>query len=118
MTVPRYWPELINWALSRAYHEVPGGHVRIYRRAQLRERLGAAGFRWIGSHHAHALHTPYWWLRCLVGLDREDQRLVAAYHRFLVWDIMKQPRSTRVTERILQPILGKSLVVYFELPGE
>lgn len=31
VTVPRYWPEKVCWALSDAYHEVEGGHVRIYR---------------------------------------------------------------------------------------
>ena len=34
MTVPRYGPELVNWALSDEYHAVQGGHIRIYRRRQ------------------------------------------------------------------------------------
>ena len=29
VTVPAFVPERICWALSREYHEVPGGHVRI-----------------------------------------------------------------------------------------
>jgi SAM-dependent methyltransferase len=117
VTVPRYWPEVVNWALSHEYHEVEGGHVRIYRRSQLCERLGSVGLRSVGSHHAHALHAPYWWLRCLVGVSRADHPLVAAYHRLLVWDIVKAPRVTRTAERILGPVLGKSLVVYFERAG-
>jgi SAM-dependent methyltransferase len=114
VTVPRYWPELVNWALSREYHEVEGGHVRIYRRSQLHLRLGSVGFLPVGSHHAHALHSPYWWLRCLVGVSRADHPLVAAYHRVLVWDIVKAPKITRLTDHVLCPVLGKSLVVYFE----
>ena len=43
VTVPRWWPELLNWALSDDYHTTPGGHVRIYRRGVLVERLGRAG---------------------------------------------------------------------------
>ena len=39
-----------------------------------------------------------------------------AYHRLLVWDIMKQPRATRVAERVLDPVIGKSLVLYFRKP--
>ena len=31
VTVPRCGPEAVNWALSDEYHDVPGGHVRIYR---------------------------------------------------------------------------------------
>jgi SAM-dependent methyltransferase len=117
VTVPRYWPEVVNWALSREYHEVEGGHVRIYRRSQLRARLAGAGLQAVGSHHAHALHTPYWWLRCLVGVKRDDQPIVAAYHRLLVWDIVKRPRTTRLAERLLRPLIGKSLVVYFVRPA-
>ena len=30
VTVPRWLPEKVCWALSDAYHEVEGGHVRIY----------------------------------------------------------------------------------------
>ena len=41
ITVPRCRPEFVNWALSDEYHNVPGGHVRIYRRSQLVERLRA-----------------------------------------------------------------------------
>lgn len=112
LSVPRAWPEAVSWLLSRQYHENEGGHVRIYRRSQLRRRLAAAGFRVVGSHHAHALHSPYWWLRCLVGVERDRQPLVDAYHRLLVYDIVHRPRSLRVIERALDPVLGKSLVLY------
>ena len=116
VTVPRLGPEAVNWALSDEYHNVPGGHVRIYRRSTLESRLRRVGLRLVGRHHAHALHSPYWWLRCLVGPRRDDHPLVRAYHRLLVWDITSAPRLTRVTERLLNPVLGKSLVVYLEKP--
>lgn len=112
LSVPRAGPEALNWALSAAYHEVEGGHVRIYRRGQLRRRAVAAGLRPLSSHHAHALHTPYWWLRCLVGVARDDHWLVAAYHRLLVYDIVRKPRALRLVERALDPFLGKSFVLY------
>jgi SAM-dependent methyltransferase len=114
VTVPRWGPELVNWALSDAYHGVEGGHIRIYRRSALAGRLDAAGLRVVGAHHAHALHTPYWWLRCAVGVDRDDHPLVRAYHRLLVWDITAASPVTRVPERMLNPLLGKSLVLYAE----
>lgn len=114
VTVPRFGPEAVNWALSSEYHTVPGGHIRIYRRGQLVERLGAAGLRVVGSHHAHALHTPYWWLRCLVGTSNEGHPMVRAYHRLLVFDIVRRPAVTRVPERWLNPVMGKSLVLYTE----
>jgi SAM-dependent methyltransferase len=116
VTVPRYGPELVNWALSDEYHNIPGGHVRIYRRSELLGRLENAGLRPIGSHHAHSLHSPYWWLRCAVGPKRETNPLVNAYHRMLVWDITKAPWLTRTADRVLNPVLGKSFVVYARKP--
>jgi SAM-dependent methyltransferase len=117
VTVPRYGPELVNWALSDEYHNVPGGHVRIYRRSELVGRLKRAGLRPLGSHHAHSLHSPYWWLRCAVGPKRDDHVFVKAYHRMLVWDITRSPWVTRTADRVLNPVLGKSLVVYARKPA-
>jgi SAM-dependent methyltransferase len=118
VTVPRWWPERVCWALSDAYHEVEGGHVRIYRKRQLLDRLRAAELVPVGTHHAHALHSPYWWLKCLFGTDNERAALPRLYHRFLVYDIMRRPRWTRATERALNPLAGKSLVVYLRKPPE
>lgn len=117
VTVPRWWPERICWALSDAYHEVEGGHVRIYRGDELLERLTAAGLVPTGRHHAHALHSPYWWLKCLFGPDNDRVLPVRLYHQLLVHDIMRGPWWTRRTEQALNPVLGKSLVLYLVKPG-
>jgi SAM-dependent methyltransferase len=116
VTVPRYGPERICWALSDAYHANEGGHVRIYRADIVRTRLAAAGLTPGPSHHAHALHSPFWWLKCAVGVDR-DHPAVRAYHRLLVWDLTERPWPTRAAERLLDPVLGKSLVVYADKPA-
>ncbi len=116
VTVPRWYPELVCWALSDDYHQNPGGHVRIYRQGVLVRRLSAAGLQVYGCHFAHALHTPYWWLRCAVGVRDDGHRLVRAAHRLLVWDITAASPVTRVPERLLNPILGKSLVLYARKP--
>ena len=119
ITVPAWFPERLNWFLSDQYHapHVPGGHVRIYREWELRDRMRAAGFRPRGAHHAHALHSPYWWLRCIVGPANDAHFAVKAYRRFLEWDIVNTPRPTRIAERLLNPMLGKSLVVYARKEG-
>jgi SAM-dependent methyltransferase len=116
VTVPRCGPEVINWALSDEYHDTPGGHVRIYRRSTLERRLGAAGLEPTGYHHAHGLHSPYWWLRCLVGPSNDTHPAVEAYHKVLVWDIVKAPFLTRTADRVLSPVIGKSLVLYLIKP--
>ena len=115
VTVPAWLPERICWGLSREYHEVPGGHVRIYTRLELEAKLRRAGFEIGGHHHAHGLHSPYWWLKCMVGVGNDDHPAAKAYHRMLVWDIMKQPAATRLAEQALNPLIGKSVVVYAAL---
>lgn len=118
-TVPAWFPETINWKLSDEYHapKSPGGHVRIYARTELRAKLEAAGLHVDGGHRAHALHSPYWWLKCAVGPSNNDHPAVARYRKFLEWEIVNQPRSTKVVERVLSPVLGKSAVFYASKNG-
>jgi SAM-dependent methyltransferase len=118
VTIPSWFPEKLCWLLSDEYHapKAAGGHVRVYTEGELRAKLRAAGLEPGGSHQAHALHAPYWWLKCAVGPSNDDFPLVRLYNRFLVWDIERRPFVTRVTEQLLNPVLGKSLVVYATRP--
>ena len=119
VSVPRRWPERICWWLSEEYHLVPGGHVRIFDAGELRNQIEARGFSRYYRHWAHGLHSPYWWLQCLFWETRESNWLIRQYHRLLVWDLMEKPAFTRVLERALDPLLGKSIVMYFrkEVPA-
>jgi SAM-dependent methyltransferase len=112
LSVPRTFPEALNWLLSTEYHNNPGGHVRIYRRRELLRRLSSAGLVHVHHEYRHGLHSPYWWLRCALGVNRPERRLVAAYHRLLVWEIVAKPPSLRFLAKLLDPMIGKSLVVY------
>jgi hypothetical protein len=114
--VPRWGPEALCWALSSQYRKTPGGHVRIYRRRQLRAKLAAHGFTVVGRHFAHGLHSPYWWLKCVVGLEEGRKGLVGLYHQILMWDMIKKPPVTRRLERVLNPLIGKSEVFYAYKP--
>ena len=117
-SVPRAWCERICWRLSRDYHQTPGGHLRVFRSRDLSATIEASGFAAYAEHGAHALHTIYWWLQCLFWETRERNWLVRQYHRLLVWDMMKQPAVTRAVERVLNPVLGKSVVMYFRKAQE
>ena len=117
VTVPAWLPERVCWALSREYHEVPGGHVRIFTRPELELKLRRAGLVVTGGHHAHGLHSPYWWLKCAVGVGNDGHPAVRGYHKMLVWDIMRRPALTRYAEAALNPLIGKSLVLYAAKAG-
>lgn len=121
VSVPREGPERVCWLLSEAYHQVEGGHVRVFDRDELREAVEAQGFRHLGGHFAHALHVPYWWLKCLWwdrADDPDEQPLpLRTYERFLEWDVLNDPRPVRALEGALDPLLGKSVVLYFEANG-
>ena len=121
VTVPAWLAEQLCWKLSDEYHApfVEGGHVRIYTENELRRKMRAAGLKPGDAHHAHALHSPYWWLRCAIDpQDSDDHPLVKAYHRLLVWDITDRPLATRLTEALLNPVIGKSLIVYASKPAD
>ena len=129
ITVPRWLPEVINWKLSDEYHNAEGGHIRIYTDHELIDKVTKGGLMndgtsgeamvYEGKDHAHGLHSPYWWLKCAVGVENNEHPLVKAYHQVLVWDIMKTKgwsTLTRGAEKVLNPVIGKSMVLYFRKP--
>ena len=117
VTVPRCVPEAINWALSDEYHDTPGGHVRIYRRSTLERRLGSTG---LGADRVTTTRTASTRRTggCAASWGRPTTRIpaVEAYHKVLVWDIVKAPFVTRTADRVLSPLIGKSLVIYLTKP--
>lgn len=114
VTVPRFLPEKICWLLSRAYHSEPGGHIRIFRKRELLSLFEDAGARCLSVRYRHGLHAPYWWLKCLVGHKNDRFPLVRAYRRFLEWDIVRHPPLTTRLDRLLNPLLGKSMILYLQ----
>jgi len=113
VSVPRAWPEEICWKLSKPYRQVEGGHIRIFNATQLRHDVEDFGWSRYARHWAHALHSPFWWLKCWKW-GEDDGLLVRWYHKLLVWDLMKRPWLTRALEWMLNPVMGKSVVMYFE----
>lgn len=139
ISVPRFFAEWVCWVLSdeEDFPSDSGGHIRIFRRRELRRRFERRGFELETAYSVHGLHTPYWWLKALLGnLDRpptvvdKDETpewwprtltgrgeyshpLLELCHRFLVWHIMRRPTPTRWLESALNPWLGKSLVMHF-----
>lgn len=113
VSVPKFFPEWICWKLSIDYQNTPGGHVRIFKFKELKKDIADYGLNFSQRHWAHALHSPYWWLQCLFWNSKENSKIINLYHEFLVWDMMKKPFLTRCLEYIFQPLIGKSVVLYF-----
>ena len=113
VSVPKFFPEWICWKLSIDYQNTPGGHVRIFKFKELKKDIADYGLHFSQRHWAHALHSPYWWLQCLFWNSKENSKIINLYHEFLVWDMMKKPFLTKCLEYIFQPLIGKSVVLYF-----
>ena len=114
VTIPRAWPEKICWKLSKEYHQVEGGHIRIFNSQHLRQEIEDLDFMYYKRHWAHALHSPYWWMKCLWWKTQNDSQLIKLYHRLLVWDLMDKPWLTQTLEKLLNPLVGKSVAMYFK----
>ena len=113
VSVPKFFPEWICWKLSIDYQNTPGGHVRIFKFKELKKDIADYGLNFSQRPWAHALHSPYWWLQCLFWNSKENSKIINLYHEFLVWDMMKKPFLTKCLEYIFQPLIGKSVVLYF-----
>lgn len=116
ISVPRYWPEKICWLLSEEYYNVEGGHIRIFNSQALKNDIKNLSYIFQNHHWAHALHVPYWWLRCAFWSKGDNFLLTRWYHKLLVWDLLKRPLLTRMLDRVLNPVMGKSIVMYFVKP--
>jgi SAM-dependent methyltransferase len=113
VTIPTLTSENLYLRTGDDYFESLGGHIRIFRPRELSHGLAQAGLATIGVGFAHALHTPYWVLRSLVGLPKaEENRLVKAYRLFLIR--AAGSRAMAWLEGLLNYCFPKSLILYAE----
>ena len=95
VSVPRWFPEIVNWKLSEDYHNIPGGHIRIYSDKELIGKLANAGLEFQGSLRPRPA------LAVLVDQVRRGRDATTTTRsprpttKLLVWEIMKQPRALR-----------------------
>ena len=114
VSVPRYFSERVCWMISSDYSSDEGGHIRIYKKKKLQKMLTSQGMNCWKVNYKHALHAPYWWIKCLVGIKNEENIFVRMYHKFLVWDLFSKPKTVRMLEAVLNPLIGKSIVFYLK----
>jgi SAM-dependent methyltransferase len=110
ITVPTTMTERIYKKLSDEYFRTPGGHIRIVNPKEMAACMEENRLRVYAVSFAHAFHTPYWMLRCLVGLHDEKARIPAAYRKFLHLSLFSRP--LRIIEKVLNYFFPKSIVLY------
>lgn len=101
------------WAYRFAsddYFNSPGGHVRIFTPRRLRRLLASQGLQVQELSLAHAFHSLYWWVRCVVGLHHEGH-FVIRHSKKILTHVLFSPQLTR-TERLFDYLWPKSLVLY------
>ena len=113
-SVPASWPEKICWNLSKDYQNQPGGHLRIFDQKKLVSEIQEEGFLFLSSERFHAIHSPYWWLRCFFWNSQDSNFIVKLYKKVLERHILKKPLFIDMIDKLLNPILGKSFSMYFE----
>ena len=110
LTIPTAITEHVYLRLTHEYFESPGGHIRIFRPRELARAMSRAGLRVTGVTFAHSLHSPYWALRCLLGLNDETPSPTRAYRKFLIQ--ATHSRLWQRVEEVLDWVFPKSLVLY------
>ena len=113
-SVPSFLPEKICWMLSKEYQNMPGGHVRIFKKSNILKVMQDHNFSFIQSEKYHAFHSAYWWLRCIFWKTQENNFLVKVYKKILERHILKNTPIMDVIEKLLNPIFGKSISFYFK----
>ncbi len=111
VTVPTTFSEAIYGLIEPFYFENPGGHVRIFTPWEMEAKLKRTGFKIYAVRHSHGFHTPYWLLRCIFGLERDDHPVTKRYHKFLDM-AMLSPLMTAIEKKVVNYICPKSIIFY------
>ena len=112
-SVPAEFPEKICWFLSKDYQNQPGGHLRIFNKRNLINEITANNFIYDTSERFHSIHSAYWWLRCLFWKTQDSNLIIKVYKRILERHILKKTIFLDRLDKLLNPILGKSIAFYF-----
>ena len=113
-SVPSEFPEKICWSLSKDYQNQPGGHLRIFKKRKLIKEICDENFSFLYSERFHSIHSPYWWLRCLFWNTQDSNIFIKTYKKILETHILKKPLWIDLIDKFFNPILGKSIALYFE----
>lgn len=112
VSVPTRLTESVYWRISRQYSRNPGGHVRIFKARDIIQLLRDHDLQIFNIRHKHSLHSIYWLLRCMFGVNNEDAFVPRMYHSLLVWDLKTKTRPVRLLDDLCNHLFPKSIVIY------
>lgn len=118
ISCPHHRAERFLWWLSWDYWHSPGGHIRIYRKGQLRKKLAETGFTVGPSRGRHAYQSIYWSLRCLFGKDNPSFVVTRSFWRFIDWNLRARNPVFEGIEALLDRVIPKDYVLYGWRPAE
>ena len=110
ITVPTRLTEHVYDLLSKEYFQTPGGHVRKVIPHVLARYMEENDLRVYAVGFAHAFHFPYWMLRCIFGLHRENARVPLVYKKILYYCLFSRP--LRLLENLCNYFFPKSIIIY------
>ncbi len=112
VSVPAFFPERLCWMITDQYCEMAEGHLRIYTREKILGLLTKAGLACYALDRAHSLHSPYWWLKCLAVRVKSARAVLGFYEKALNRQIAGQSGFMTGLDKLLAPVMAKSLVLY------
>ena len=110
ISVPTYTPEKLCWLFSKKYRQTPGGHIRIFKKAQLMESFNKLKLNLFNYHRQHSFHSIYWILRSKNNMEESD--FLKSFHGLLVKQMFGQAQTSAFIEKMLNPLFGKSECFY------
>lgn len=116
VSVPTSYTERLFWRIGKNYSH-PGGHIRIFKARDIINLMQENALEIYEVRHKHALHSVYWFARCVFGLEKEEAFVPRIYMKFLTWGMRTQNKGYLYTERAFDHVWPKSIVLYTRKNG-
>jgi SAM-dependent methyltransferase len=119
VSVPDEYSERLLWRLSPRYRTTPGGHVRIYKRSDIKRLLREHGAEPFSVQFCHSLESLRWLVHSVVDREWGKPGLITRGIRWLL--DTPSHRNWRVLawcDALGNRVLPKSIVLYGRKAGQ
>jgi ubiquinone/menaquinone biosynthesis C-methylase UbiE len=110
VSVPTPYTERLFGSISYDYFRTPGGHVRIYKKKELLQKLRKGGLKIQYVCREHAFHSILWMLKCLCGLKNQKALIPAFWEQIIIFSM--RIKFFKKIENFWNNLIPKSIVVY------